>query len=50
MNAPDIIARRSGGLLLSLLLIFIAGINFSFLFSVNKIATEAGVPFFAYVF
>ena len=50
MNAPEIIARRSGGLLLSLLLIFIAGINFSFLFSVNKIATEAGVPFFAYVF
>ncbi|MDP6473381.1 MAG: DMT family transporter [Alphaproteobacteria bacterium] len=50
MNAPEIIARRSGGLLLSLLLIFVAGINFSFLFSVNKIATEAGVPFFAYVF
>ena len=25
-------------------------INFSFLFSVNKIATEAGLPFFAYVF
>ena len=50
MTAPEIIARRSGGLLLSLVLIFIAGINFSFLFSVNKIATEAGVPFFAYVF
>ncbi len=50
MTAPEIVARRSGGLLLSLLLIFIAGINFSFLFSVNKIATEAGVPFFAYVF
>ena len=50
MNAPEIIARRSGGLLLSLLLIFVAGINFSFLFSVNKIAAEAGVPFFAYVF
>jgi drug/metabolite transporter (DMT)-like permease len=50
MSAPEIIARRSGGLLLSLVLIFIAGINFSFLFSVNKVATEAGVPFFAYVF
>ncbi|MEE8172111.1 MAG: DMT family transporter [Alphaproteobacteria bacterium] len=50
MNAPEIIARRSGGLFLSLLLILVAGINFSFLFSVNKIATEAGVPFFAYVF
>ena len=50
MNSLDIVARRSGGLLLSLLLIFIAGLNFSFIFSVNKIATEAGVPFFAYVF
>ncbi len=50
MNAPEIIARRSGGMMLSLLLIFIAGINFSFLFSVNKIAAEAGLPFFAYVF
>ncbi len=50
MNSLDIVARRSGGLLLSLLLIFIAGLNFSFIFSINKIATEAGVPFFAYVF
>ena len=50
MKASEIVARRSGGLLLSLLFIFIAGINFSFLFSVNKVATEAGVPFFAYVF
>lgn len=50
MSAPEIMARRGGGLLLSLLLILIAGVNFSFLFSVNKIATEAGVPFFAYVF
>lgn len=50
MNSLEIIARRSGGLFLSLLLIFIAGVNFSFIFSVNKIATEAGVPFFAYVF
>jgi drug/metabolite transporter (DMT)-like permease len=50
VKAPEIIAQRSGKLWLSLLLIFIAGINFSFLFSVNKVATEAGVPFFAYVF
>ena len=50
MTSSEIIARRSGGLALSLLLIFIAGINFSFLFSVNKVAAEAGVPFFAYVF
>ena len=50
MAAPEIIARRSGGLLLSLLLILIAGINFSFLFSATKIAAEAGLPFFAYVF
>ena len=50
MRASEIVARRSGGLLLSLLFIFIAGINFFFLFSVNKVATEAGVPFFAYVF
>jgi len=50
MKSVDIVARRSGGLLFSLLLIFIAGVNFSFIFSVNKIATEAGVPFFAYVF
>ena len=47
MTSSEIIARRSGGLALSLLLIFIAGINFSFLFSVNKVAAEAGVPFFA---
>ena len=50
MTSSEIIARRSGGLALSLLLIFIAGINFSFLFSVNKVAAEAGGPFFAYVF
>ena len=50
MTSSEIIERRSGGLALSLLLIFIAGINFSFLFSVNKVAAEAGVPFFAYVF
>ena len=30
MKASEIVARRSGGLLLSLLFIFIAGINFSF--------------------
>jgi drug/metabolite transporter (DMT)-like permease len=35
---------------LSLLLIVIAGVNFAFVFPVNKIATEAGLPFFAYVF
>lgn len=35
---------------LSILLIVIAGINFAFVFPVNKIATEAGVPYFAYVF
>ncbi len=35
---------------LSIVLIIIAGINFGFVFPVNKIAGEAGVPFFAYVF
>lgn len=35
---------------LSILLIIIAGVNFAFVFPVNKIATEAGVPYFAYVF
>ncbi len=42
-------ARRAS-LPLSLALIVVAGLNFSFLFSVNKVAAESGVPFFAYVF
>lgn len=40
----------AASLIVSLALIVIAGLNFSFLFSVNKIAAEAGIPFFAYVF
>ena len=37
-------------MLLSLFLILVAGLNFSLLFPVNKIAGDAGFPTFAYVF
>ena len=49
MTSAEIAARRSGGLVLvlSLLLIFIASVKFSFLFSVNKVAAEAGAPIYA---
>ena len=49
-TSTEILARRSGRLAVSLLLIFLGGINFSFIFPINKIAAEAGLPFFAYVF
>jgi hypothetical protein len=47
MTSAEIAARRSGGLVLSPLLIFIASVKFSFLFSVNKVAAEAGAPIYA---
>ena len=36
--------------ILVLFLILVAGVNFGLLFSVNKIASEGGIPFFSYVF